>query len=773
MEQTPQTAQILPQSMEFAPPQETSIWATFAFAWRRKSLIVLSVAVGLGLGYWGFVRQKPSYRSTAQVLIVEDQLQLPIDVQLSKSPAHDMHVTVLRSENVMRKAIRDGELERFKPSNLSVSGGKSGRGVIIDLGYTSPTPEECPKVLNAVMAAYVEVLGDVEQDDSKEALDLINRAKDQLGDQITKLEAEYRQLLNDSPLLVTGEIAHNIHESRLQQIEGIRSATVVENSQIQAKIDAITAALSRGGQRAALNMIVGNIEKHGVVGRPSSTTDQLFPLLLEKHRLSEKHGPDHPEMIALESRMEFIRKHLGLDQDTESTDEARKDDEKEEPQKVDYFETYLQSLAEQIKINERTFQEMTKLFEREKTEAKTTSTHQARIQTSQAEIDRKSRLYDIILSRLEEVSLAPDGNTTRIEMLHPPSRAKLIQTSLQSNLMKYGLLSVLAGFALAFLVDSADRRFRSPDEIRNELGIPVIGHIPIITPLSNRKKRALTHQNLPDEIRTVHAPLGRIAEAYRAVRTAVYFSTRGGGHQVIQVTSPTPGDGKSTLAANLAISIANSGKQVLLIDADFRRPRVHRLLGLENEVGMANVIEGSADWDDAIQTTPDVENLSILPCGVRPKDPSELLTSKRFEELLEVFREKFDLVIIDTPPVVAVTDPLNVAPRVDGVILVLRLSKNARASAKRSLEALDEIGGNLLGVVVNGVRQGQEYGTYGYNSYSSYGYGYGYGYGSGYGRYGSRYGYGYGYGDDNSYYADDKKSNKAEAALVPPKNGRA
>ena len=105
MEQTPQTAQILPQSMEFAPPQETSIWATFAFAWRRKSLIVLSVAVGLGLGYWGFVRQKPSYRSTAQVLIVEDQLQLPIDVQLSKSPAHDMHVTVLRSENVMRKAI--------------------------------------------------------------------------------------------------------------------------------------------------------------------------------------------------------------------------------------------------------------------------------------------------------------------------------------------------------------------------------------------------------------------------------------------------------------------------------------------------------------------------------------------------------------------------------------------------------------------------------------------------------------------------------------------
>jgi Mrp family chromosome partitioning ATPase len=188
---------------------------------------------------------------------------------------------------------------------------------------------------------------------------------------------------------------------------------------------------------------------------------------------------------------------------------------------------------------------------------------------------------------------------------------------------------------------------------------------------------------------------------------------------------------------------------------------------------MADVIEDSVEWLDAVQSTK-VENLSVLACGKRPKNPSELLTSRRFAELLEAFREKFELVIIDTPPVMAVTDPLNVAPRVDGVLLVLRLTKNARGIARRTLDALEEVGGSVLGVVVNGVGQGERYGSYGYNKYG-YGYSNGYAYGGkdGYGYGGGKkgYGYGYGYGDDRTYYVDDADEETKEAAQPKPHNG--
>lgn len=260
---------------------------------------------------------------------------------------------------------------------------------------------------------------------------------------------------------------------------------------------------------------------------------------------------------------------------------------------------------------------------------------------------------------------------------------------------------------------------------------------------------AANHSMQP-ELRAVFEPRGQIAEAYRAVRTSLYFSARGGGQSVIQVTSPNPGDGKSTLAGNLAVSVANSGKRVLLLDADFRRPRCHKVFGVDNTVGVTAMIDGDFELADVIQQT-EIENLSILPCGRRPPNPSELLTSRKFSDLLEVLREQYDLIIVDTPPVLAVTDPLNVAPRVDGVIVVLRLTKSARASSQQTLEALEEVGAKVLGVVVNGVGGGQTYSAYGYGK-----------------KYGPRYGGAYGYRDkiSKSYYGDDPEEAIESATRV-------
>jgi capsular exopolysaccharide synthesis family protein len=283
------------------------------------------------------------------------------------------------------------------------------------------------------------------------------------------------------------------------------------------------------------------------------------------------------------------------------------------------------------------------------------------------------------------------------------------------------MLGVLAGFGIAYLVDVTDKAFRTPDEVSQVMRLPVVGHIPLI---DTSNTQLLPGSKVSPVVVTVHRPKSPQAESYRAVRTALYFNARDQRHQVIQVSSPMPGDGKSTLIANLAVTIAQSGKRVLLMDADFRRPTLHKVFGASaGDVGLASVVGGMAEPIDVIVPVAEVPNLSILPCGPRPDNPSELLSSEQFEQVLDVYRRQFDFVLIDTPPVLAVSDPCAVAARVDGVLLTFRIHKRARPLAVRAREALASTGANVIGVVVNGVdhEAGGYYSQYRY-AYSGYRY---------------------------------------------------
>jgi capsular exopolysaccharide synthesis family protein len=249
-------------------------------------------------------------------------------------------------------------------------------------------------------------------------------------------------------------------------------------------------------------------------------------------------------------------------------------------------------------------------------------------------------------------------------------------------------------------------------------------------------------------LHTFFHPKTSWSESFRAIRTALFFSNQRCDSKVIQVTSAVPGEGKSTIACNLAISIAQSGKSVLLIDADLRRPRVSQIVGIECERGFAwlldemkeREIRSSDDVTDllgeVVHETP-TENLSVIVAGDRPQDPAEMLASSRLDLFLECVRDRFDLIIIDTPPLLAVTDPSNVAPRVDSVLMVIRLNKNARPNAARAIRMLETLEANVTGVIVNGVgsRHAGRYGAYdgrdGYYNGGYYKYGAGYSYGSG------------------------------------------
>jgi polysaccharide biosynthesis transport protein len=426
----------------------------------------------------------------------------------------------------------------------------------------------------------------------------------------------------------------------------------------------------------------------------------LFPLLQEEQKLLEMRGENHVEVKALRQRIKIARDYLASPSAAwrQPKPNATNGDSIKQP-----IEEFRDFFAQQLKHVEITEKLVSELYGEEFATAKALGIYEVEDEKQRRDIAVTEKLLDSIVKKLEEVNLVKNVGGYDAKMIASPSVAKKVFPSA----LIVALVSVFAGglfgFGLAYFAESRDKSFRNTDEIRVRLGLPIVGQIPFVKAPAPSGKLSADAPRLSPLLFAYQQPKSEEAEAYRSVRTALYFGIHGQGHKVVQVTSANCGDGKSTLAANLAISIAQSGKKVLLLDADMRKPTIHKLFGLSSQRGLSSVIAGQLEPPEAIQelSIPGLSGLSIVPCGPIPPNSAELLMSRRFVELLNYLRERFDFVVIDSPSLLAVTDPSIVAHHVDGVFLNIRFSKNGRTDAQRAKDVLSQLKANIIGVVVS------------------------------------------------------------------------
>jgi capsular exopolysaccharide synthesis family protein len=367
------------------------------------------------------------------------------------------------------------------------------------------------------------------------------------------------------------------------------------------------------------------------------------------------------------------------------------------------LETRIQSINAQIAENRRTLENFPPL-----------EAEQLRLQSN---VTTAQQLFAQLQSSLQvnRINEADDGGRVQlIDAAVTPSFA--ISPNRKRDAMFSLAVGLLIGVALALLLERLDDTVKSPDELREKMDVTVIGLIPAIDTvdadagvLSPTIGRLVTHAD----------PRSPVAEAYRSLRTNLAFARTTQPVQTIVVASPGPGDGKSTTAANLAITFAQQGQRTLLIDADMRRAVLDKTFGMVRTPGLTDVIVGSAPLETAVRET-QVPNLFVLPSGQFPPNPSELLGSPAMRETLRTARHQFDIVLFDSPPLLAVTDAAVLSTLVDGTILVVRTSSTAREAVRRALSQLRAVNGRILGAVLNDVdvRGRGYYGGYGYYYYS-------------------------------------------------------
>ncbi|MCC6424008.1 MAG: polysaccharide biosynthesis tyrosine autokinase [Phycisphaerales bacterium] len=668
---------------------------------RRWTVLCVMVLCFVGAMLYA-VTATPVYRSSSRLYIepAEQSFNADSPETMQSKNYLDTQCEVLRSTPILMTALETptvkdsvtlaASTDRLHTLKSALTAEVGKKDDLIEVAFESAHPEEATAIVDAVVQSYMDYQSKQKHTNATEVLKVLEHEKQQRETELQeKLKAMIAFKLANGTLSFQDDRG-NIIVQRLVRLS--EALTAAELQTMDAKA-AYESAVQMTSDPAKLQLLVDADRRRGKFGDDREYEQLRTDLNNAEIRMAamqRQFAPNHPQVQTLKVLVEKLKARL-LDHNQR------------------FAQGYLEAARQDLAVAQQKEASIRATFDAQRKEASELNSKAGEYAVLEADYQRAQRMNEALEGRIKDARMmrtAPSLNVTVLE----PARAETSPVRPRKGML-LGMslvLGLMLGIAAAFLQSWADGRIQSGEELRMVAGVPVLCAVPhILGRLTSSERGQKTHLD----------PMSDAAEAYRNVRTAVYFGLRQARARTLVVTSPTQGEGKSTLAANLAITMAQAGDRVLLIDADLRKPSLTRIFGLDEEHGLTHLLSGDETQDRAIQSTR-VERLDVLACGPVPGNPAEVLNSQRFAALLNELSGQYDRILLDSPPVLPFADARILGSVCDATLMVLRVQKSTRRMFEDAHNSLLSVGASVLGVVVNDLPRSRDRSAYYGSSYS-------------------------------------------------------
>jgi succinoglycan biosynthesis transport protein ExoP len=601
---------------------------------------------------------------------------------------------------------------------------------IVNVSVQNNNPELAAKVSHKVAEVFIDEDAARETKGANEALNDLKKSIDDLKATIAGDEEDLITEMRSSGLPLQ-EKGQDLAASRLQGLSETWMKSLENRRQIEARYGAAVQASSRGEGMNIPDLYENKVFQDTMrlnTERKSKLQDQIRDIEkkiqeaeTEKAELLVKYTPEYFKVKEVEERIVS----LNTSKDRTESEVSKIIEQDQKKIEKDAVNGALVSLKSQLNSAQKQESQSQAAYEQEAARANVQGQAETRLTTLKRKIDTNRTLLDSYTQQQKERELAiagsrPDNIKIPGDTITPTSP---IGPQRGRNIFVAFLVSLVAGVGLAFLLDYLDDSVKTSDDVSRHLGLPTLALIPHY--FSNDKRKLSLAPRNGDGARaaliTLDDTRSPMAEAYRHLRTSLLFSSAGKPPQTILVTSSQPSEGKTTTAINTAITLAQADADVVIIDCDLRRPRLHTHFGLENTQGLTNYLSGERQTEQLLKTYEDLPRLKVITSGPIPPNPAELLSSNEMKNLLQFLKGRFKHVIVDSPPAISFTDAAILSTQVDGVVLVAMAGKSSVHLMRRFKQRLGNIGARIYGVVLNGIKTGSmDYEYYGSGYYDYY-----------------------------------------------------
>ena len=685
---------------------------------KRKWVLIVAAILGLAYGIYKVAKEPKVYEAYGRIEVragSSNEFRVTAEPGFGEGQNKMLtEVAILSSDSLMLTVARELKLQD-NPEFLEVKGPVPHRSLdvpdvreatvsqlqhtlsvdlvpktdIIRISYVATDPKLATDIVNTVISAYIHRSYETRFESTQRVSQWLQGQLDDLKQQVETSQERLIPLQRRLGILGFDPNRNQI-SSELEDLSKAADQTRLNRIIAESRYRVLS-GMDPDTIEGSIDMTPGTMP-----GELNALRSQIATSRASLAQLTANLGPNHPQVLALKAQIDELQREIGAEQNRLL---------------IQAKQTFIAA-----KANE---DQTTATLEAQQTAAYKLGDDLIDYQLRQRDFESNRTLYESLLGRLRTAGVQAGLESLEIDIvdraLLPASPIVQSQTSVILTTLVF---SLIGGVVIAFLLESLDTGLRGVAEIEQITELPSLAVIPRARRASAEEAAQIS--TAQRNIGVVFKPKSQFSEAFRSLRTSLLLSTAGHPPRVILFTSATPSEGKTTAATNLAAVLAQGDARVMLIDADLRRPNVHHRFGLNGRVGLTTLLTGATTLEQTIQQVPEVPNLDLIASGPVPPLPTEMLASDSMRELLRSLEGKYTHIIIDTPPILSVTDGIILAREADAVVLVVRHGKSNKHVVRRARDLLLRSGAIITGIVLNAidVSSPEYYGYYGYSKYN-------------------------------------------------------